>query len=195
MKLNIKRLLAYLLDLSFLFLFLMLLNMFIPKNDALIDLNNSLGVLNEMVSSKDMSFITYAKDYSTIIKLIDIENLYITMIQAIYLVVYFILIPYYNKGQTLFQSVFNIKIKTTAKNNLTIKQLLIRSLIINGLGFIILSIVALMVPYEYYFTVIWLLLIIQLYLMIKSGMMIYKNEDQKGFHDIYSHTKIEEIKK
>lgn len=182
-----KRLLAYLLDITILGIVLLLTNIIIPKDNK--DLNVKLDTLNESYINEEISFNEYLNNYSEISYNLDKQNIIYTVVNIVFVIAYFIILPYFLNGQTLGKKVF--KIKVTKENKLTIISLIIRNLIINGLGYMLLSLLLIYIlkPYIYFITTT-ILSLIQLTLMIIILIGLIKNNDKLILHDRLSNTKV-----
>jgi len=166
-----KRMSAYLIDIIIMLIILGFISIFYkPTNETL---NNNLNLLTMQYASGDINFTTYMTDSSEIYKQIDLNNLIINIINAVYIIGYFIILPYFNNGQTIGKKMMSI----------------IRNLIINGLLYLIAVIIcSLIVPAQYYFITITTLGIIQIGLILASMFMVVYRKDKKGLHDLIART-------
>jgi len=182
-----KRLLAYTLDITILGIVLLLVNIIVPKDNK--DLNVKLDTLNESYLNEEIGFNEYLNNYSKISYNLDKQNIIYTVVNIVFVIAYFIILPYFLNGQTLGKKVFKIKI--TKENKLTITSLIIRNLIINGLGYMLLSLLLIYIlkPYIYFITTT-ILSLIQLTLMIIILIGLFKNNDKLILHDRLSDTKV-----
>jgi len=97
--------------------------------------------------------------------------------------------PYFLNGQTLGKKL--LKIKVAEENKLTITSLVIRNLIINGLGYMLITLLLIYtMPANIYFIITSILSIVQLVLMIIILIGLIKNNDNLVIHDKLSHTKV-----
>lgn len=190
----IKRLSAYIIDLILLGTISMLICHFIPKSNKSLELNYQLNNLNENVIKQEISFNNYLGRYVDIIYNLDKEKLVYNVINLILIFIYFVIVPLITKGITLGKYIIGIKIKPK-KEKLTLKALIIRNIIVNGLGYTLLSIILLFIfPSNLYFIVLSILGIIQFLLVITSCFMIIYRKDLRGLQDIFSQTNVVSIK-
>lgn len=188
------RLSAYIIDLIFLGSILMIIYYFIPESNKTLELNYQLNNLNESVINQEISFNNYLGKYADIIYNLDKERLIYNVINLILIFVYFVIVPLITKGITLGKYIMGIKIKPK-KEKLTLTALFIRNLIVNGLGYILLSIILLFIfPSNLYFIIISILGIIQFSLVITSCFMIIYRKDLRSLEDIFSQTNVVSIK-
>ena len=182
-----KRLLAYIIDTLLLGVIFIILYKLIPINNEVIPLNHSLKELEEKFLNGTILFREYFSNYIQISYNIDKLNMIQIAINLLLVSFYFIIIPILTKGYTLGLYLFNLKID----GKLNFKNLFMRSIIINGLLFMISSVIAIsFLNYKYYFITITILGFIQFLLVIISIFMIIYRKDKRGLQDIISNTKI-----
>lgn len=185
-----KRIIAYIIDIFFLVLILMLVYKMMPENNNIKLLNVKLDYLNEQFLNKDITFFTYINDYSKISYGMDKENLIYTVINICFTIIYFILIPYFFKGQTIGMKLLKIKL-IKEDNNLNFKSLIIRNLIINGLLYMLISLLLIyLITNLAYFIIITILGVIQICVVITSLVGIIKNDENLILHDKIANTKV-----
>lgn len=184
-----KRFLAYLLDMILLMLILYVFSLFMGNDNNVIKVENAIGELNSLFAKKSISAGSYFHDYALLIHRLDIANAFYSIMNAIFIIIYFAFIPYYKNGQTYGQKIMKIKIVSDKKTLPTIKSLFIRNIFINGLGYMLISLSLLyIIPTISYFFVTSFLGFGQLFIVIKSSYMIIYKENKQGIQDIISHT-------
>lgn len=185
-----KRLLAYIIDIAILGIVLFLTNIVIPKSNDIRNLNAKLDILNEQYLNQEISFKEYSNNYSEISYDLDRQNIVYTIVNIVFVIVYFIVLPYFLNGQTLGKKLLKIKvIKQDGKLN--IGSLIIRNLIVNGLAYMLLTLLLLYtLPAYIYFITTGILSIVQLVLVIVITIGIIKNNNNLVMHDRLSHTKV-----
>lgn len=183
----LNRFTAHLIDIGVVFLIIKIIGFF--NNNSLIKtINNKINLLNEQFFNKEITFNKYLIDFSKNIYQLDKNQFLFYLIVIVVIFLYFVIIPYFTNGKTLGLKLFNLKIKGASK----LKNLIKRSIIINGLLFILIPIIFVHIFKDlYYFILIIMFSIVQMYLIIKSIIMIITSEDQLGLHDKFSKTKIE----
>ncbi len=185
-----KRILAYLIDLLFLGSIIIFIYQFIPEPKAVTDLQTDIAVLNEEYLNRQIETSSYLRNYSNLIYDVDQKQVIFPIINFITIFLYFVIVPFLLQGQTIGKYIMKIKIESK-KKKLSIFTLTVRNLIVNGLGYLILSFLALLfVPKNMYLYVISILGIIQLGLVITSAFMIIYRKDKKGIQDILTNTKV-----
>ena len=105
-------------------------------------------------------------------------------------ILYFGLLQFYLKGQTLGKKILHIKVKSD-DGELSINQLLFRALIVDSLILDIILFVTMMFMNKniYYYSAMTFELI-QYIVYFVCMIMIIKNNDNKGIHDVLFHTSV-----
>lgn len=184
-----KRLFAYIIDIAILCIGLFLTNIIIPKSNEIKNLNIELDVLNEQYLNKELTFKEYSNNYSDINYELDKQNTIYTIVNIVFVIAYFVIMPYFLNGQTLGKKL--LKIKVAKENKLTITSLVMRNLIINGLGYMLITLLLIyMMPANLYFITTSILSVVQLALMIIILTGLIKNNSNLVIHDKLSHTKV-----
>lgn len=182
-----KRMTAYLIDIIIMLIILGFISVLYKPDD--ITLNNNLNLLTMQYASGDITFTNYMIESSEIYKQIDLNNLIINIINAVYIIGYFIILPYFNNGQTIGKKMMSINVRAISNGKLTIQKLFIRNLIINGLFYLLAVIIcSLIIPAQYYFITVTILGIIQIGLILSSMFMVVYRKDKKGLHDLIART-------
>lgn len=183
------RLLAYILDALIISVVVTLISSIFPNSNYK-KLNDELDKVTENYADKEINLKTYVYNYVDINQDMLKESLYTNLIQGFLIIGYFIILPVCNNGQTLGKKLFKIKI-VSDKGELDYNQLIIRTLIVDGLGYLILSMALLYIlPSFAYFITTSILSLVESVVTIISVAMIIKNDNRKGIHDILSGTKV-----
>lgn len=182
-----KRMNAYLIDLILLLIVLSLIGfLYTPNNDSL---NSQMDLITVQYANGDIKFNEYMTDLSALYKQMDLNNIFLNVINVLYIIAYFVIFPYFYHGQTIGKRIMNIEVKAKSNKKLTLLKLFTRNLIINGLiYFIAVIICSLTIPENYYFMTITALGIIQIILILISIIMVLYRTDRKGLHDIIAGT-------
>jgi len=102
-----KRMSAYLIDIIIMLIILGFINILYKPDNTL--LNDNLNLLTAEYASGDINFSTYMIQSSEIYKQIDLNNIIVNMINVIYIIGYFIILPYFYNGQTIGKKMMSIK--------------------------------------------------------------------------------------
>lgn len=189
-----KRMIAYGIDFLILMVILFLVGYLFPKNGNVVSLNHEFDEINDLLFSHQLSFSHYLYRISNVMQDLDKERVLYSLVNAIYIIIYFVIIPYKTK-KTL--GMYVMKIHYDKKDGkVSLDDLLIRSMITCGLLYLLVSLVSIyLLPALPYFILNIFFAIIQISLVILSIFMVIYRHDNKGLHDLYSHTIIVADKK
>lgn len=188
---KVKRAFAYLFDMIIMFIVLYLIKSYIPKTLNITNLDLEMNSINELLFSNKINFMTYLNRYAIIMHDLDKENILLSIFNAIYIIIYFVIIPYFNKSRTLGKVVFGLKIEKSDKSKLTVDDLLLRSMVTTGLLYLLFTLVSVYVfSGLVYFVIAIILGIIQTLLLIISIFMVIYRKDDKGLQDLLAKTKV-----
>lgn len=185
-----ERVLAYIIDMIIVSLVFSLITVFFSTSSNYKKLNNELEeVTNDFLEQK-IDTVTYINKQADISHDMDKEIIMFNVLNGFILVGYFVILPYYYNGQTLGKKLLKIKIESK-DGSLTLNQLIIRALIIDGLGslIILLSLVYVLTGLPY-FIVTSCLNLIEVVLTIVSVVFIIKRDDHRAIHDLLSGTEV-----
>lgn len=191
-----KRLLAYLIDLFILsFLVVIIISIFnIDNNGTLISLNKELTNIEEEYIEERITFNDYIKEYASINYMIDKQEFLVNIINAILVIFLYILIPYFLDGQTIGKKILKIKIVKNNNKKLDLNTLIIRSILINYLGYMLITLGLIFILNSFsYFIVGLILTILELLLVIISSFMVLYKSEKRGIHDILVNTKVIDV--
>lgn len=191
MGINKKRFLAYIIDMLLILSIMMIITYFFKNNPNILENQKQLNILNEQYIKNEIPFSSYFNDYSKYVYQIDKNNLVVNIINIIIMILYFIILPYKTNGFTLGKYIMKIKIEEKDKKNIKLKTLTIRTFVINGLLFLILSLINLLIfKNQTYFVLLTILGFLQILLVIISCFMVIYRHDLCGLQDILSKSKV-----
>lgn len=189
----LRRMSAYLIDMIFLGAIIVLICSFIPESKSIIKLQSDIAVINEDYLNRQITTSEYLNKYSVLMYKLDNEKIINLVINFLLVSFYFIVLPFITKGKTLGKYIMRIKIEPTDEK-LFIWTLFLRNLVINGLGYLLLSFLSLLIiPKEAYIYIITILGIIQFILVISSAFMIIYRKDKRAIDDIISNSVVVKI--
>lgn len=184
-----RRAIAYLIDMLLCAIVILVCTTFLKPKQNVAVLNLELNTINELALNHEISINTYLNRYADIIHDLDREKVMVNLINCIFIMGYFVILPYFFEGQTLGKRIMGLKIRRRDGELLMLTDLIIRNLIINGLGFLLISLCILYIaPSMIYFIVATLLGILQILLVIVSVFMVIYRKDNRGLHDVLSET-------
>lgn len=189
MKVSLKtRSLAYLVDIIIIISLSFLIELFLPVSNKQLLIEENISKLSESYLREEISFTSYIEEYSILSNQLGRENVVIYIIYFVLIFIYFNIIPLWFSGKTIGKYILRIKIENTKPLFVT---LLIRNLLINGIGFFILLLLCLyLVPDKFYLFSVSILSIIQILLVIRSVFMIKYRNDKRSLEDILSYSKV-----
>lgn len=183
-----KRVIAYIIDLLIVTIVSSLISVAIldtkPGAITTSDLLLLASKLNEKEITKEQFDVEYNEMYYQITR----ENFDITAITCIFSLVYYVLIAYLLKGQTLGKKLMRLRIKRI-KGNLNMGNLLLRSLLVNLVLSNVLSLVLITVlSKDAFINVYPKISSVFTIIMIISLVLILYRDDGRGVHDLISGT-------
>lgn len=186
-----KRCMAYLFDVTFLIIFLLVTSSFVLNMDNQKVLNDELTTIENQFLDDKISLNTYLNQASSVYHEMDKERVMVSILNIMYILIYFIVIPFNNKGQTYGKKMVGIKVVREDKEELTLNDFIYRNLFINGLGYMLICLsLVYLIPSFYYFITSSILSFIQIVLVFTSIFMILYRHDKKGLHDLWTKTKV-----
>ncbi|MEG0826195.1 MAG: RDD family protein [Bacilli bacterium] len=190
-----KRLLAYVIDFLIFFSAMLLIETMLPKSEELNNLNNQLLEIEDSYINQKITAEEYINEYQQIIILYDKENIGLNICSLILILGIYIIIPFYNNGQTLGKKIIKIGIVKN-NGNLTIRDMILRNFITTSLLQLMLSsMFVYILPSNIYFIIISIIGFIQILLVILTLFMILYRKDKKGIQDLITGTSVIEVEK
>ena len=189
MSIAVKRLLSYIIDMVIIFLIIVLVKQVFHMDNYNLEISN----LNNQYYEKIITTSEYYNEYASMIHKTDMNNLGMNIFITLLLIVNFIVIPYLTNGQTIGQKLFKIKI--IKENEIKIDDFIGRSVIINGIGYMLFMFIILYLTSDMlYFILINILGFFQIIVVIINGFMVLYSKQHCGIADNFTNTRIEEIK-
>ena len=186
-----QRLLAFLLDVVILSIITTLITAFIPLNDNASKLYEEQNQILEYYVGGTSSMEDYVN------QMVDIEYdiAKYTVVSSIAAVVisllYYVIYPCYNNGQTFGKKLMKIRIKKTNDKDLSMNDLLIRSMVNNSILLNIICIaLVLFLSKDLYLITTSLVSWLQYLVMIISVIMIAFTKNAQGLHDKLAKTEV-----
>lgn len=106
-------------------------------------------------------------------------------------ILYFVLYQIKNNGQTLGKQILKIRVVDTSNRDISMNQMIFRSLIINSILLDMISFgVLIFAKQSNYFYVASFLAFIQVCILLVSTLMIMFGKNRRGLHDIVAHTDV-----
>lgn len=190
-----KRAFAYLIDVLIVVVILIIVDGFIPMSNNYINLNNELVQVSDNFVKNEISFSTYFNQMCGINHSMDKEIFFVSLIDVVISIFYFIVLPLYNKGQTFGKKLMKIKIVEDGKM-LFSNSLIIRYFLMSGFGVSFINLCTVYFVNDFYYNVLGLILLfLQFLVVIISVFMVLYRNDRKSLPDLIAGTKVIEVKK
>ena len=187
-----NRLIAYLIDFFIMLIFIALISFVLnSKNTNIINLNVELDALKDSFLNKKINFDIFLHNYADIAYDIDKYQVLNYIADAIFILCYFVIMPFLCNGQTIGKKIAHIKVVEMNDNYLGINNLMMRSFITTGILSMLISLALIyLVPGWVYFITVSIINFIQFSLVIISVFMIIYRRDKCGLEDIIGRTKV-----
>ena len=136
----------------------------------------------EMLTSENMLNITYQ---------LNCYGIYISAINLVFIIIYFVLFQYFNDGKTIGKALFKIKVISKDNKKLKLSQILVRSLLVNSIittGALIICLALL--NKESYLNVSSYIQMVDMGIIFLCIGMVIMRDDGVGFHDLLAGTRV-----
>ena len=122
------------------------------------------------------------------------ENTGKYLISFIIAIIYFILIPYILKGQTLGYKLFDLKFVNNKGKRVNLAGIVLRALTVNGILFLILNYALLYLnSYNAFTKTMKILAMLYVLFLITCAITLIRDEKNIGLHDKLCHMKVKEV--
>ena len=186
-----QRVLAFLIDLVLLSMITSLITMFIPMNDTATKLYEEQNRVLEDYVAGNVPMEEYVNQMIDLGYDISKQIVIISIVGVVISLLYYVVYPCYNNGQTFGKKLMKIKIKKTNDKELSMNDLLIRSMINNSILVNIITIaLVLFLSKDLYLSMSSLLSSVQSLVLIISLIMIAFTKNAQGLHDKVVHTEV-----
>lgn len=191
-KLFFKRVGAYLLDCTILFFALIIVNLFIPTFGNTNDLNKRLSDISSRYMAQEITMEELTQESQDINYDISKATYLSTIAGIVIYMLYFVVLPVYNNGQTLMKKVFKIKVVKSGGSAVDINTMLMRCLLPYGILMnLVLVFLILFVSKNLFLNINVILSNIHMILIIITLIMMITKK--RGLHDYIANTEVEEI--
>ena len=186
-----QRVLAFLIDLVLLSMITSLITMFIPVNDTATKLYEEQNRVLEGYVEGTVSMEEYVNQMIDISYDISRQTVIISIVAIVISLLYYVVYPCYNNGQTFGKKLMKIKLVKTNDKELTMNDLLIRSMINNSILVNIINVaLVLFLGKNLYLSTSSFVSIIQYLVLTISLIMIAFTKNAQGLHDKAVHTEV-----
>ena len=186
-----QRVLAFLIDLLLLSIICSLITMFVPVNDTATKLYEEQNRVLEGYVDGSVSMKEYVNQMVDLGYDISRQTVIVSIVTIVISLLYYVVYPCYNNGQTFGKKLMKIKIKKTNDKELSMNDLLIRSMINNSVLVSIINVIlVLFLSKDLYLSTSSLVGVIQYIVLIISLIMIAFTKNAQGLHDKVVHTEV-----
>ena len=185
MKANfIQRALAYLLDIFIIsFIFSIITIGFKPNTD----IEKKYNEVYDNYIKGEITAEQYLEEYTDVLYDMQKANALPNAINTVLIIAYFIVFQYLNKGQTIGKKLLKIKIVNEDKKDISLKQMLIRGIMIYSILSSLINIILFFnVSRKVYMTSYLTIGAIESLILFLSAIFILYRNDKKALHDIVS---------
>ena len=180
-----KRACAFLFDMMVLLGILVFVYYFVPESSNVAVLNEEFNSVNDLLFGNKIDFLTYLNRVSIIMQDLDKERIIYSLFNAIYIVTYFVIIPWFTK-KTLGMHIMGLNYYKKS-GEISLDDLLVRSMVTCGLLYLLASLVLIYaLPSVLYFVLNIFFAILQISLAIISIFMVIYRKDNRGLQDMWS---------
>ena len=180
----IQRALAYLLDIFILsFIFSIITIGFKPNSD----IEKKYNEVYDNYIKGEITAEQYLDEYTKVYYDMQKANALPNAINTVLIIAYFIVFQYLNKGQTIGKKLLKIKIVNEDKKDISLKQMLIRGIMIYSILSSLINIILFFnVSRKVYMTSYLSVGAIESLILFLSAIFILYRNDKKALHDIAS---------
>lgn len=193
-KIDLKRFLAFAIDMVLVLVVVSMISniRFInPNVSKYNDYYKKTITLADKYQKKEITQKEYQEKYNKLYYQMEKYNVSTNIVSFIVIGSYFILLPYFNKGQTLGKKITNIKIKANKGKKVKFINYFVRSLILNYLWLYPIRLILLysLSSNNFYYIMNKVQIFGTLTIYV-CGCMILFSQDRRGLHDICANTKV-----
>ncbi len=186
-----QRLLAFIIDLVFISMITSIITMFVPVNDTTTKLYEEQNRVLEGYVDGTVSMEEYVNQMVDLSYDISRQTVIVSIVAVVISLLYYVVYPCYNNGQTFGKKLMKIKIKKTNDKELTMNDLLVRSMINNSILVNIINIIlVLFLSKSLYLSTSSVVSSIQYLVLIISLIMIAFTKNAQGLHDKVCKTEV-----
>ncbi len=179
-----QRFLAFLLDVIIVSVIASLITAFIPINDTTEKLYEEQTTIMENYMNQEISMEDYVNQMVDISYEVSRQTVVLTIVSIVVYLVYFVVVPVYQNGQTLGKKVLKIRVKKCDDTPLSMNDMLFRSMINNSIFYNIICLCLIFfVNKNTYLSLNTFLTILQYGVLITSAIMIGFTQKKQGLHD------------
>ena len=196
--LTIKRFTSYIIDIIVVFLLATLITSFIPMSEKAKEMTKNLTETMKVEKTENVDIKSVYEEAARLNYELSKETVINTLVSIAVYILYFIVLPVYNNGQTVGKRAMKLKITNASGSKLTMNNMLFREMILHNILFnIILTMLIVVLNKNNYLTASIIIEVMQVSISISILIMIIVRNDGRGLHDLIGGTVVinEEDKK
>lgn len=184
-----KRCGAYIIDVIIVFLISALITSFIPVSQKAETISENIIDLSTGVSENKIALEKYNDELQNLNYELIKETVIVSLANIVVYLLYFVVYPVYNNGQTVGKKLFKLKIINKNNEPLNMNNLLVRTLILHKIAINLISLTLILIISKSSFIFINNILNCFQYLIFGIILfMIILNKNGRGLHDVLSNT-------
>lgn len=158
---------------------------------SILKLNESANEVAEKFVNQEIDVDTYFSEVMNITYQMARKNGLLSIVSLFLEILYFVVYQFYQNGQTIGKKLLKIKVVSNDEHDLTMNQMIFRSLIINSIlcemivvGFMVFA------SRSVYFCGVGIAEVLQYVVLLISAFMVMFSKSGCGLHDLIAHTKV-----
>ena len=186
-----QRILAFLIDLVLISVITSFITVFVPVNDTATKLYEEQNKVLEDYVEGSVSMEEYVNQMVDLSYDISKQTVIVSIVTIVISLLYYVVYPCYNNGQTLGKKLMKIKIKKIDESDLSMNDLLIRGMVNNSILVNIVNVIfVLFLSKNIFLSASSLASVIQYLVLIISLIMIAFTRNARGLHDLAAKTEV-----
>ncbi len=186
-----QRILAFLIDLVLISVITSFITVFVPVNDTATKLYEEQNKVLEDYVEGTVSMEEYVNQMVDLSYDISKQTVIVSIVTIVISLLYYVVYPCYNNGQTLGKKLMKIKIKKIDESDLSMNDLLIRGMVNNSILVNIINVIfVLFLSKNIFLSASSLVSVIQYLVLIISLIMIAFTRNARGLHDLAAKTEV-----
>ncbi len=186
-----QRILAFLIDLVLISVITSFITVFVPVNDTATKLYEEQNKVLEGYVEGSVSMEEYVNQMVDLSYDISKQTVIVSIVTIVISLLYYVVYPCYNNGQTLGKKLMKIKIKKIDESDLSMNDLLIRGMVNNSILVNIINVIfVLFLSKNIFLSASSLVSVIQYLVLIISLIMIAFTRNARGLHDLAAKTEV-----
>ena len=186
-----QRILAFLIDLVLISVITSFITVFVPVNDTATKLYEEQNKVLEGYVEGTVSMEEYVNQMVDLSYDISKQTVIVSIVTIVISLLYYVVYPCYNNGQTLGKKLMKIKIKKIDESDLSMNDLLIRGMVNNSILVNIVNVIfVLFLSKNIFLSASSLVSVIQYLVLIISLIMIAFTRNSRGLHDLAAKTEV-----